>query len=197
MHSEPFQKATEALKAAHLQDPNTEMADNEHVPAEWLYTKRLLNCLNTIYPDAPEALRIAAYCQHLHRWEIKRSDYPEGRIGYYQWRNYLGDYQAGKAAVILKASGYSDDFISEVLGILRKLNIQRLEDAQRLEDVVCLVFLEHYLPYFMKGKPETQLIQIVQKTWSKMSDHGHHMALQLNLPESTRRIVKQALGTGL
>jgi hypothetical protein len=194
MYSSTFQSATAALKAAHLQDPNQELNGTEPVPAEWLYTQRLLERLAQVYPDASEALTIAAYCQHLFRWEIKRTDYPEGRIGYYQWRNYLGGYQAEKAVAILKTSGYTDDFISEVVDILKKLNITRLDESQKLEDVVCLVFLEHYMQDFMHGKTEAQLVQIVQKTWNKMSDHGHHVALQLNLPEPTRRIVKQALG---
>ena len=194
MHSESFQNATEALKAAHLQDPNIELVGSDQVPAEWLYTRRLLACLTQVYPDASEALTIATYCQHLHRWEVKRSEYPEGRIGYFQWRNFLGDYQADKAKAILKASGYSDDFISEVVDILKKLNIHRLDEAQKLEDVVCLVFLEHYMNDFMHGKSDAQLVHIVQKTWGKMSDHGHHVALQLNLPEPTRRVIEQALG---
>lgn len=193
MYSESFQKATEALKAAHLQDPNIEVVGSDQFPAEWLYTQRLLDCLNRVYPDASEALTLATYCQHLHRWEVKRTEYPEGRMGYYQWRNFLGDYQAGKAKAILKASGYSDEFIAKVIEILKKLNIHQLDEAQMLEDVVCLVFLEHYMNDFMHGKPDAQLIQIVQKTWNKLSDHGHHVALQLHLPEPTRRIVEQAL----
>lgn len=193
MYSESFDKATTALKAAHLQDPNIEISGSEKIPAEWLYIQRLLDTLSHVYPSASEALTIAAYCQHLYRWEIKRTDYSEGRVGYYQWRDFLGDYQAEKAKAILKDSGYSDDFISEVVNILKKLNIHRVDEAQQLEDVVCLVFLEFYMNDFMQGKSETQLIQIVQKTWGKMSSHGHHVALQLNLPEPTRRIVNLAL----
>jgi hypothetical protein len=193
MFSASFQPATEALKAVHLQDPNRELNGSEEIPSEWLYISRLLDCMQKVYPDASETLTIAVYCQHLFRWEIKRSTYPEGRTGYYQWRNFLGDYQAEKAAVILKSNGYTDDFIQEVTDILKKLNISRLEESQMLEDVVCLVFLEHYMNDFIQGKSEAQLIQIVQKTWSKMSDHGHRIALELNLPEPTRRIVAQAL----
>ncbi|WP_163714445.1 DUF4202 domain-containing protein [Mangrovibacterium lignilyticum] len=193
MYSPVFRKAVEALKAAHQQDPNLEPDGSVQVPAEWLYTHRLAACLLSIYPDASEALAMAAHCQHLYRWEISRSEYPGGRIGYYQWRNYLGDYQADKAAAIMKEAGYSDEFISEVRDILKKLNIHRLHEAQKLEDAVCLVFLEHYMNDFMAGKTDAQLIQIVQKTWGKMSEHGHSVALKLNLPEPTKRIVGLAL----
>ncbi len=194
MYSSSFQTATEALKNAHLQDPHIEFDGIEAVPAEWLYTRRLLERLRRIYPDASEALTIAAHCQHLHRWEIPRSDYPEGRTGYYQWRNYLSDYQAEKAVNILKASGYTDDFISEVTAILKKWNIGRMKEAQKLEDAVCLVFLEHYMHDFMQGKPDAKVVQIVQKTWNKMSETARRAALELDLPAETRRIVSQALG---
>ncbi|RKD85055.1 DUF4202 domain-containing protein [Mangrovibacterium diazotrophicum] len=190
MYSSVYPVAVEALKAAHQQDPNLEA---EGTPAELLYSQRLADCLQKVYADASEALAISAWCQHLFRWEIARSTYPEGRIGYYQWRNFLGDYQADKAAVILKEAGYADDFISEVRDILKKLNIHRLDEAQKLEDVVCLVFLENYMADFMPGKTDEQLVQIVQKTWGKMSAHGHEIALQLNLSEPVKRIVGMAL----
>jgi len=193
MYSETYQVATKALKAVHLQDPNIIECDSESIPAEWIYTQRLVDRLTHIYPDASEALSIATFCQHLYRWKIKRNQYPQGRAGYHQWRNYLSEYQAEKAAVILEKSGYSSDFISKVVDIQKKFNIHELEDAQKLEDVVCLVFLEYYLNDFIKGKTETQLIQIVQKTWNKMSNHGHQIALKLNLSEPSRKIIEQAL----
>ncbi len=193
MFTTSYQKAVESCKLAHLKDPTVEVVDSKKVPAEWLYTQRLVECLQQTYPDASEALTIAAHCQHLYRWQIKRSDYPEGRSGYYQWRNYLGEYQFNKAKSILQECAYADDFIEEVGMILKKLNIRTVPDAQRLEDVVCLVFLQFYMAGFMQGKTEAQLVQIVQKTWSKMSDIGHHAALKLDLPESTGRIVQLAL----
>lgn len=193
MFTTSYQKAIEALKLAHLQDPKQVQLGTKEVPSEWLYTQRLVACLGQTYPDATEALSIAANCQHLNRWEIKRSDYPEGRAGYYQWRNFLSDYQFNKTKEILQESGYDEEFISRVGAILKKLNIKSVPDAQRLEDVVCLVFLQFYMNDFMHGKSESQLIQIVQKTWGKMSDVGHHAALKLDLPESTGRIVKLAL----
>ncbi|WP_163322761.1 DUF4202 domain-containing protein [Draconibacterium mangrovi] len=192
MYSSVYSSAIEALKSAHQKDPNLEL---DGTPAELLYCQRLSDCLKEVYPDASEALSVAAWCQHLYRWEIARSTYPEGRVGYYQWRNFLGEYQAEKAADILKEAGYSADFIAEVTNILKKENINRLADAQKLEDIVCLVFLEHYMAAFMPGKTDEQLVLIVQKTWRKMSAHGHDIALKLNLPESVKRIVHLALAT--
>lgn len=190
MYSSVYSSAIEALKSAHQKDPNLEL---DGTPAELLYCQRLSDCLAEVYPDASEALSVAVWCQHLYRWEIARSTYPEGRAGYYQWRNFLGDYQAEKAAAILKEVGYTNDFVSDVTNILKKLNIHRLDEAQKLEDIVCLVFLKHYMAAFMPGKTDEQLIQIVQKTWGKMSSYGHDIALKLNLPEPVERIVNKAL----
>ena len=79
MYSSVYPHAVDALKAAHQQDPNPEPDGS---PAELLYCQRLADCLSKVYPDASEALSIAAWCQHLYRWEIARSTYPEGRVGY-------------------------------------------------------------------------------------------------------------------
>lgn len=188
-----FDKTLAALKDAHKQDPNTDYENGKPVPAEWLYTQRIANFIETIYPEASEELRLAGYCQHLYRWEIKRKTYPEGKMGYYQWRNFLGDYQAKKTVEILKSCGYDSAFTDRVVAILKKLNIYSVEEAQMLEDVVCLVFLKYYMESFTKGKSEKHLVQIVQKTWGKMSEKGHSEALKLDLPTQTKEIVSKAL----
>jgi hypothetical protein len=188
-----FDQAVAALEEVHKQDPNMEREQATRVPAEWLYTKRIAYFLQKVYPDASEELKLAGYCQHLYRWEIKRDDYPKGKAGYYQWRNFLGNYQAEKGAAILRSCGYSGDFIDRVVAILKKVNIRRMEEAQKLEDVVCLVFLQYYMEPFAAGKPDDQLIQIVQKTWTKMSEKGRAEALSLNLPSKAREIVNKAL----
>lgn len=190
MYSSVYPQAVEALQEAHRQDPNLEP---DGTPSELKYSERLAAGLAQIYPDASEALAIAVWCQHLHRWEIARNSYPEGKMGYYQWRNYLGEYQAEKAAAILCEAGYDDAFVAQVTAIVKKLNINNLEDAQKLEDVVCLVFLQHYMSDFMADKQDAQLIHIVQKTWGKMSEHAHQLALKADLPASVARIVKMAL----
>jgi hypothetical protein len=62
-----------------------------------------------------------------------------------------------------------------------------------LEDVVCLVFLENYFAEFAREHDEPKLIEIVRKTWKKMSDRGHQAALTLPLSDDCRRIVELAL----
>lgn len=191
--SDKFEDALKAINLAHKKDPNKEELGAEIYSSEWLYAKRMQDTLKKIYPKANQGLVLAASCQHLYRWEIKRSDYPNGKIGYYKWRNYLVEYQANKAEVILKECQFDTASIQKVIDIMKKENIHKLEDSQKLEDIVCIVFLEHYMEPFAADKTDEHLIQIVQKTWNKMSENGKKEALKLNLPLRTKKIVEAAL----
>ena len=62
-----------------------------------------------------------------------------------------------------------------------------------LEDVICLVFLESYFADFARQHDEEKLVNIVRKTWRKMSPRGHEAALELNLPPDLHAIVERAL----
>ena len=144
-------------------------------------------------PEAPESLRLAARCQHICRWEIPRNSFPIGRTGYLTWRNELKKLHAAKAEEILTSVGYEDDVIEEVKFILLKKQLKKNEQTQILEDVICLVFLEFYFDAFAEKHSEEKIIDIVQKTWAKMSDKGHESALKLPFSPSGLSLVKKAL----
>jgi len=182
------------LLAAHLQDPNMENWNDAVYPAEWIYIQRITDRLASFSPNASEELIIAANCQHLFRWEIDRKSFPEGRIGYYQWRNYLSEYQALKAREILLTAGFDTDFADQVKTIVKKENIFTNPEAQTLEDVVCLVFLEFYLDEFMGDKTELNMATIILKTWNKMSEKGHQEALKIKYSDAALPVIKKALG---
>ena len=69
-------------------------------------------------------------------------------------------------------------------------------DVQTMEDALCLAFLEHELEDFSAKHPEEKLIDILQKTWRKMSDRGHAAALALPMSPAIRALVERALGGG-
>ena len=79
-------------------------------------------------------------------------------------------------------TGYRPDDIAPVAAIIRKERMRSDPDAQMLEDVVCVVFLEHYIGDFIEKTDQAKLGTILIKTWNKMSANGHAHALQLNLP---------------
>lgn len=189
-----LKNAIHELLAAHLQDPNMESWNDGVYPVEWLYIQRITERLFSFCPDASEELIVAANCQHLYRWEIERKSFPEGRIGYYQWRNYLSEYQAQKAREIILTAGFDPDFADQVKIIVKKENIFTNPEAQTLEDVVCLVFLEFYLDEFIREKSELDMSTVILKTWNKMSEKGHQEALKIKFSDRTLLVIQKALG---
>ncbi len=193
MNSTKLERALLRFDEENAQDPNLESVDGEEVAKEWIYGRRMSETLARFTPDAPELVQLAVRAQHLRRWEIPRSDYPAGRAGYLRWRTDLGKRHGELAAAIAKEVDYDDAAAERVASLVRKRGIQTDKEAQLVEDVACLVFLEHYFAAFAKKHDDEKLISIVQKTWAKMSDAAHGAALQLPLGPSELSIVEKAL----
>ncbi len=188
-----FDQAIARFDAANAQDPNIEPIDGRDVPKELLYAQRMTAWLDAIAPDAPESVRLATRCQHIRRWTIPRADFPAGRDGYLRWRAELARFHAETAAKILREVGYDETLIAKVEGLLRKRNLKRDPDVQLLEDVICLVFLENYFADFSTQFDEAKVIDIIRKTWAKMSPRGHAAALELELSPDAAELVAKAL----
>jgi len=182
--------------AVNSEDPNLE--PDEHgqlVPKEVLYAQRMSACLARVAPEAPEAVQLAARAQHIRRWSIPRADFPLTRPGYHQWRNTLKKYHAELAGQLLAQAGYEPEMIARVQELLQKLRLKDDPEMQLLEDVICLVFLEYYFLPFAAQHPEEKVMEIVQKTWPKMTARGHALALQLPFTPEARALVTKALAS--
>lgn len=181
-------RAIDRIDAANREDPKG--------GAE-IYGRRMTEWLERIAPDANDALRIAVRAQHIRRWQIPRDDYPRTRVGYLKWRSALYDLHADQAEAILREVGFGDDddTIQRVRKMVRKNGMRDDSDVQTLEDVACLVFLDHYFAPFVAENEydDAKLADIVRKTWRKMSERAHEAALGIALPERERRIVALAL----
>ncbi|MDO6471675.1 DUF4202 domain-containing protein [Maribacter sp. 1_MG-2023] len=184
-----FQHFDEANK----QDPNTEIFEGTTYPKEVLYGIRMTERLNEFDPTASEALRLTARCQHICRWEIPRESYEMNREGYLRWRQELKKFHGKKAASVLEDVGYDDKTIDKVKFLLEKKQLKKNEETQSLEDVICLVFLEFYFEPFSHKHPEDKTIDIVQKTWKKMSKKGQEAALKLPLSKYSLDLITKAL----
>jgi hypothetical protein len=182
--SEKFRTAIARFDAANAADPDGEAL---------IYAQRMSEWLEKLAPDASEALKLAARSQHIRRWEIPRDRYPMNRAGYHRWRNELAAFHAKVAGEILKEVGYDQALITRVQSLLKKERLKEDAEAQQLEDVICLVFLEHYFAEFAKGHDEEKVIGILRKTWRKMSERGHEAALKLPLGVEERGLVEKAL----
>ena len=187
-------RAFERFDQINATDPRAEDVEDGREPKELVYSRRMTERLDGFSPDASEALRLAARAQHIARWKIPRSEYAEGRAGYRQWRTRLMQHHADIARDILSEVGYSPETIDRVVLMLRKQRLKRDPEVQTLEDVVCLVFLEHYFDDFARDHPEEKLVGILRKTWAKMSERGRATALGLALSERASRLVARAIG---
>ncbi len=79
--------------------------------------------------------------------------------------------------------------------LLLKQGLRRDPEVQTLEDVACLVFLEHYFADFARKHERDKLVDIARKTWKKMSPRGQEAAGELAgvLPAELRSILDDAL----
>ena len=190
-----FETAIARFDEANAEDPNTEEVDGVAHSKELLYAQRMTAWLDKLAPDASEPLRLAARAQHIRRWAIPRRDYPMTRTGYLKWRTTLYRFHADTAGGILREVGYDDATVAAVQSLLRKERLRRNPDMQCLEDVICLVFLESYFADFAPQYDEQKVIDILRKTWRKMSPQGQSAARHLALPPTAHALLEKALAT--
>ena len=178
---------------ANAGDPHTETVAGVVHAKELLYAQRMTETLGRFAPDASDAVRLAVRCQHIRRWTVPRATYPDGRDGYRRWRTDLARFHAETAGEILRDVGYDDATIGRVQALLRKERLKADPEVQLLEDVACLVFLTHYLPAFVTQHEASKVVDVLRKTWRKMSDDGHAAALRLELSADVRTLVEAAV----
>ena len=193
-----YHKALASIDAANGADPNKVTADGREWPKELLYSERMSDMLERYAPEADEAMKLAIRAQHIERWKSPRNAYPMDRIGYLKWRKDLYRIQADTAAKLCREAGCDDTVVERVRNAVAKKNLKTNADTQMLEDVTDLVFLEHYMLEFASKHPdysEEKWIDIIQKTWNKMSPRAHEFALagKIELPESLAPLVKKAV----
>ncbi|WP_377190170.1 DUF4202 domain-containing protein [Ruegeria meonggei] len=173
------QSVLDSIDAANIQDPNLE----DGQPAALLYGQRMSAELNRLVPDASEPLQIAARGQHVERWKLARTEYPEGRAGYLAWRKAQGVHHAEIVMTLMEQGGYGADEAEAAGRMLRKQGIKRDAEVQSLEDVICFVFLKWYFAPFAAKHSAAKIQSIVEKTARKMSADGRARVLtEFDLP---------------
>ncbi|MDT0606419.1 DUF4202 domain-containing protein [Croceitalea rosinachiae] len=191
--SEKLKDAFQRFDQANSEDPNIEVFGGAPYPKELLYAERMTAVLNDFEPNASEALQLTARCQHICRWEIPRNQYEMNKPGYLRWRQDLKKFHAKKARTILTEVGYDEDTIKQVAFLLLKKQLKKSAETQALEDVICLVFLQYYFEPFAAKHPNEKVIDILQKTWGKMSEKGRQAALQISFSKTSKNLIDQAL----
>jgi tRNAThr (cytosine32-N3)-methyltransferase len=188
-----YERARELIDAAHAADPSRTDAGT---PAELVYADRMEEWVARLVADASPLLRLAARCQHLERWTVPRATYPEGKAGYYAWRQGLYKKQAERARELLREADISSAEADDVATWVSKTGLMTNPGTQALEDAACLVFLENEIADFAAQHadyPREKFLRILQKTWRKMSPAAQHAALALDLPPAIAALVREAL----
>jgi hypothetical protein len=187
-------RAIAVFRAENARDPRVvQDASGQPRARELLDAERLAAWVERLEPRPSEALLLASWCQHLRRWEVPRAEYEPGRIGYLKWRKALARFHADQAERILSELGYGVELREAVRRIQMKQGLTTEADVQTMEDALCLAFLEHELAEFSREHPDEKVIDIIAKTWRKMSPRGHEHALRLPLGERELRLVQAAL----
>ncbi len=184
-------RCMEMFDAANAEDPNR---DASGAPKELAYARQMSAWLVRLEPNAPDEVRLAVRAQHIRRWEIPRDSYPAGRSAYLAWRRNLGRFHADTAGAIMRDCGVDDDTVLRVQAIIRKERFKTDRLAQLLEDVACLVFLDHYFAPFAGDQAEDSMVNILRKTWKKMSKAGRAAALQIEYSPQCQALLDKALG---
>jgi hypothetical protein len=188
-----FQQAIARFDAENAKDPHFEAVAGNSVPRERLYARRLSEWVLKLDPDASEALQLAAWSQHIRRWEIPRSDFPADKAGYHRWRTKLKAFHAEISGTILRECGYDDGIIARVAELNLKTKFPADPESRTLEDALCLVFLEFQLDEFAQRTERTKVVNALRKSWAKMTERGRAAALALPMTEFAAGLVAEAL----
>jgi tRNAThr (cytosine32-N3)-methyltransferase len=188
-----YDRARTLIDSAHATDP---ARSSDGRAAELVYADRVEAWVAKLIPDASPILLLAARCQHLERWLTPRATFPEGKVGYLNWRRSLYVKQADRARELLLAAGVPADEADEVRTWVSKTGLKTNPGTQALEDAAVLVFLENEIGAFAAQHaeyPAEKFVDILRKTWRKLSPAAQKAALGLDLPPAIAALVREAL----
>ncbi len=181
MSQERFDQAIAAIDRANAEDPNEIEVRGQLRPKEQAHAELAGEWIEALCDAPSEALKLAVRAHHLRRWSLPRSDYPEGRKGYLRWRQELKQRHADETSAILQGCGYDEETVERVAHIILRKNLAGDEEAQALEDALCLVFFETQLGDIATRLDPEKLRDVGLKTLRKMSAPGRERVLSLPL----------------
>jgi len=185
-------RARVLIDAAHGADPGRA---RDGRAAELAYADQMEKWVVRIAPGADDTLRLAARCQHLERWLVPRGSFPAGKAGYLAWRRSLYVKQAERARQLMLEAGMTPAQAGDAATWVSKTGLRTNAGTQALEDAAVLVFLESEIEAFAAQHseyPREKFVDILRKTWRKMSPRAQEVALGLDLPPPIAALVREA-----
>ncbi len=190
--TDSYAQARTAIDAAHSADPKK---TDDGQPAELVYADRMEAWVAKLVDEPTSLLRLAARCQHLERWSVPRDTFPMDKPGYLKWRRSLYVKQAERARELLTGSGVSAAEADEVATWVSKSGLKTNPGTQALEDAAVLVFLENEIGAFAAQHaeyPREKFVDILRKTWRKLTPKAQDLACQLDLTPEIAALVREA-----
>lgn len=188
-----FARARELIDAAHAADPKL---TTDGRPAELVYADRMEAWVVRAAAEPTDLLRLAARCQHLERWSVPRTTFPDGKAGYLKWRQSLYKKQADRARELMLQAGVAAADADAAATWVSKTALKTNPGTQALEDAACLVFLENEIGDFAAlhtDYPREKFVDIIRKTWKKMSPRGQELAKTIPLSPAIGALVTEAI----
>ncbi|MEJ1973494.1 MAG: DUF4202 domain-containing protein [Lacunisphaera sp.] len=190
-----YAQARTLIDAAHAADPKR---TTDGRAAELAYADRMETWVDRAAAEPTPLLRLAARCQHLERWSVPRTSFPDGKVGYLKWRQSLYRKQADRAQELLLQASVPAAEAAEAATWISKSAMKTNPGTQALEDAACLVFLENEIEAFAAQHadyPREKFVDIIRKTWKKMSPRGQALAGTIALPPAIGALVQEAITT--
>lgn len=214
-----FARGLELIDEAHSRDPNkTDGPDGPGtVPYELHYARKMTGWLAARCPAASPELQLACRAQHFQRyehvacstrretmgsqpraharWQLPRSAFPMTRPGYLGWRAKQKAQAASQVVALLAEAPLPLEALQRIAALVRKEALATDAEAQVLEDVACLVFLDDQLDSLASAATmgHDKLVAILAKTWAKMSAPARELALAMDLGDRARLLLQSAL----
>jgi DNA-binding FadR family transcriptional regulator len=89
--------------------------------------------------------------------------------------------------------GYDDATVSRVQELNLKKNFPADPEVRRLEDALCLVFLEFQFAALAAKSDDEKMINALRKSWEKMTEVARAEALKLSYGEREKALIGRAL----
>lgn len=190
---ERFDAAVAAIDAANAADPTVIEVRGTVQPLAQVHGRLAAEWVAQLHPDAHESWLLAARAHHLRRWELPRTQYPEGKAGYLRWKRDQRQRHGRDVGALLATVGYDVEGIERVQALVRRDHLATDPGSQAVEDAACLVFIETQLAEIAGKLDHDHLIDVIRKTAKKISPAALAAVAQIPLGEAERALLAAAL----
>jgi Domain of unknown function (DUF4202) len=193
LSSSRFADAIVAIDTANAADPTSVVVRGSTHPLALVHGQLAAEWVAKLHPEADETWLLAARAHHLRRWEVPRTDYEVGKVGYLKWKRDQRVRHAQDVGALLAEVEYGPDEIERVQALVRRDRLATDTGSQAVEDAACLVFIETQLADIATKLDHDHLIDVIRKTAKKMSPEGLVAVSTIPLGEVEQSLLQSAL----